>query len=164
MTPKTYAMTVRKTVRATPEEVFRAWSDPDRYNRVHGSHETRIDWRVGGTIATVFWADKDVGETFEILALEESRRMVFCWQGHEAHRVTLEATPVDEGVQVAITQECHDNPGWITNVLDGWAWVLDSLELVLDTGEGIANDVWTERYGTHRVVPLRDQGQDDPRT
>ena len=133
-------------------QVWATWTDAEAYRGVHGVHEARIDFRVGGEIEVRFWADRPGGETFVILAIDEPRRLDFAWKDRETCSVTLTIEPRDGGSEVSLLQRCGENPGWIHNVLDGWAWIVDSLESWLETGRGIANDVWSERHGTHEIV------------
>jgi uncharacterized protein YndB with AHSA1/START domain len=123
---RTYEITVRKVLPASPAEVFAAWSDPETYNSVHGCVETRIDFRPGGRIETRFFPDRPGGETFVLLEIDAPRRMVFAWEDHEEYRVTLETEHRGEETEVSITQDCREDPAWIRNCLEGWAWILDS--------------------------------------
>ena len=125
MAASTFELTVQKSLAATPEEIWAAWSDPDVYDAVHGCHETEIDFRAGGTITTRFFPDRPTGEVFVLLEVDAPRRLVFAWEGHEIQRVTLEILPHPAGVDMAITQACGEDLGWITNGINGWAlsWV-----------------------------------------
>jgi uncharacterized protein YndB with AHSA1/START domain len=151
MTPKTYEITVRKTLSATPEQVLAIWSDADAYNAVHACHETKIDYRPGGTIEVRFQEDQPGEETFVIRDIGDDR-LVFCWEGAEENEVTVAVRPAGDGVEVAITQNCAEDLDWLANCLDGWAWIVDSMESWLETGEGIPNEEWSEKYGTHAVL------------
>ena len=154
MGARTYEITVRKTLRGSAADIWAAFADPDAYNAVHGCFETKIDLREGGRIVTRFFADRPGGETFVLQTIDPDRELVFHWEGHEAQRVTLNIEPSDDGVDVSLTQACGEDLDWLTNCLDGWAWILDSLERYLETGQGIPNDVWSRERGTHRVVRI----------
>ena len=155
-TPKTYTITVEKHVAATPEQAFAAFADAVTWNEVHGCHTTEIDLRVGGRVAVRFFADREGGETFVYRAIEAPRRLVFCWEGHEEQSVTVAIEDAEGGVVVRITQACGTEPLWIGNVLDGWAWILDSLEHYVATGRGLGHDTWSQDHAPDVTIQRRD--------
>ena len=153
--PKTYALTVEKRLEATPEQAFAAFADAATWNAVHGCHTTEIDLQVGGRVVVRFFADREGGETFVYRAIEAPRRLVFCWEGHEEQSVTVAIEDAAGGVVVRVTQACGAEPAWIANALDGWAWVLDSLERFLATGRGIGHEAWSRDHAPDVTIGPR---------
>lgn len=159
---KRYEIWVERVLDAPVERVWRSWHYTADYAAIHESHEARIDFREGGT-NTVYFREGEVGEVFEYLEIRAPERLVFCWQGHADKRVTVELSPAEGGgTRARITQACGDDPRWIYNVLDGWAWILDSTAEYLATGRGLGNEAWRARYGGYRMERIEPEGADAP--
>ena len=152
MSKKFYTITVMKEVAATPGQIWATWTTPVLYNKITGNHSTEIDFREGGTIKTQWFPDKPDGEVFVIKQIRPEQKLIYAWEGQEEYEVTVAIQPMGKMTEVRITQNCQDDPGWIENCLDGWAWILDSIEQYLQTGKGYANDEWSFTFGTHKIV------------
>lgn len=58
-------------------------------------------------------------------------------------------------VLARVTQARGAEPDWIANCLDGWAWVLDSLEHSLETGRGLPYEAWARDHVTYTLARTR---------
>lgn len=152
MASNTFAITVSKLIAAPVDRVWETWSRPEHYTKVHESRRAEIDFRPGGTNRVYFGSDDEVSEVFEYLEIVPPERLAFCWLGHDAYPITVTFEPALDGTLVSIEQGCGDDPMWMNNCLDGWAWILDSLESYLATGEGLGNVWWTANRGGFKVV------------
>ena len=123
-------LVVRRTIDATPERLFAAWTTPELLRAWWGPGAVRcigaeVDLRVGGAYrlgnelpdGRVVW----IAGTFELI--EPPRRLVYSWQlgGEPASRVTVQFLACERGTEVVVTHErvatraAHDDheQGWI---------------------------------------------------
>jgi len=154
MTPKAKHPAVRleRTIPAPPNEVYRAWLDPDllRGWLAPGFDVKRIeiDERVGGFFR-VWHARAGIdagGFDCEILELVPDRRIVFRWGfvGPERRKgpaydslltVTLREAPQGKTALILVHERLDDlaagMPDAADNVENGWELVLDQLAVLL---------------------------------
>lgn len=129
---------VTRMLEATPEEVFDAWTDPDRARRwmcpvgatvpdltleawVGG--RLRLVMRVGGT---------DFVHHGEFLEVDRPRRLVFTWITKYTHDkksvVTVDFEPVDDRTEVRITHVLLPDAALADAHRKGWEGLLDHLD------------------------------------
>lgn len=134
----TVVLLVRRSIVASPERLFDAWTQPEQLKRWWGPKsvqcvEAEIDLRVGGhyRIANQFPDGKVLWISGEFETIERPYRLVYTWRVGEvaaaAERVTVtfrargEATEVlvmHEGIPTEPTRDLHEQ---------GWAGCLDGL-------------------------------------
>jgi uncharacterized protein YndB with AHSA1/START domain len=151
MQAKTYAITIRKVFSTTVDALWETWKEPALYQIIHTVYRSEIDFRVGGSNKVQFYPDKEVGETLVYLEIIPKKKLVFAWQGEESNPATVTFSAQGQLTEVAITQECQDNPEWFSNGLDGWAWILDSTAEFLATGNGLTNETWRTKFDTYKI-------------
>ena len=131
-------------IRATPEAVWDALTDPAFTARFWFGGELRSDWKVGSPVDLVF-PDGRHTDTGEVLEADRPRRLSFTWkvlhsgfetEGHS--RATF-----DLGVEGAVVKLVlvHDGfePGSkvLAAVGGGWPKILANLKSLLETGEAL---------------------------
>lgn len=123
--------------RATPERVFRAWTEPDQVKAWFGLHKNQvtkaeIDLRVGGVWRFYLQTESD-GDVFfegEYFDIEPARKLVFSWthvvqteDGARTESVTSQVTvtfePVGKATRVHLLHESLSDSGRL-NVSRGW--------------------------------------------
>ena len=114
MTDRAGALVVRKTIAATPERLFVAWTEPDALRQWWGPDgvtciDPQVDLRVGGRYrignrlpdGSLLWI---VGE-FE--AVEPPHRLVYTWRlesvAERVERVTVRFERREAGTEVVVT-------------------------------------------------------------
>jgi uncharacterized protein YndB with AHSA1/START domain len=154
MTDQQTAVRIERTLPATPEQVYRAWMDPELartwFSPAHReATRVEIDPRVGGryevwhTAAEGDTGDIGGGMSGEILELVENERLVFDWQfvgaareldPERETRLTIEFRAAgDGGTLLTLVHERLDNlaaatPQIAANATVGWNEALDKLE------------------------------------
>nr|AGO97175.1 heat shock protein [Streptomyces sp. CNT-179] len=135
--------TLVRTFEATPEEVWKAWTDPDaaaQWWHPRGTSTPRetveIDPQVGGhytyTMVNDAAGHKVVsgGVYREVVPFE---RLAFTW-GHpngdpnDTPVITITLEPVDEGTRMTFDLRGVEGAKGDGSYFDGWQEVLDSLE------------------------------------
>ena len=144
MSPKTVTLRVTRRFKASPEQVFDAWLDPDKAQRflfaVPGGEivRTDIDARVGGGFTIVDRRDGvDVEHVGEYLEIDRPHRLKFTFRVPKFSTanswVTLDIARVDSGCELTLTHE-----GVLAEYADktpqGWGMIFDSLAALLERG------------------------------
>jgi uncharacterized protein YndB with AHSA1/START domain len=128
-------------IRATPDEIWRALTDPAKTRDYYYSTEIRSDWTPGAR-----WTSEAGDELYlegEIVEIEAPHRLVqtfhIAWPDEDAFRddastVTWEVTPMGDASRVRIV---HEGMGQATRdyVEDGWELILSGLKTLLETGQ-----------------------------
>lgn len=104
---------VDRRIPASPDAVFRAWTEPERMGRwlsPMGHAEAEADVRVGGSFTIVMVGDgQRIEHTGEYLEVDPPRRLVFTWAspytgpGRTVVTVTLE--PDGDGTNLTLVHE-----------------------------------------------------------
>jgi uncharacterized protein YndB with AHSA1/START domain len=146
-------------VRTTPEELWRALTDPAVLRRYFENTGPDSDWQVGSPVR---WAMapgaefRDAGQV--VLESEPGRRLAYTWHNYEPEiaemfgwspeklaelrrekisKVLFELEPT--GDYVVALKLTHDDfaPGseMLKGVRDGWPMILSNLKTLLETGE-----------------------------
>lgn len=130
-------LVVRRTIRATPERLFDAWTDPAELVRWWGPKDVvcthaEIDLRVGGRYrlanrfpdGAIVW----IGGEFE--RVDRPSRLVYTWRVEpqtESERVTVTFDPRDGGTEVIIRHERIPDSTRRDGHEAGWRDCLESL-------------------------------------
>jgi uncharacterized protein YndB with AHSA1/START domain len=128
---------VRRTIRATPERLFDAWTRPDQLQGWWGPAGVRctaaeVDLRVGGTyrIANQFADGRVLWISGEFEVIERPRRLVYTWRLEAqaaAERVEIVFATADGGTEVTVTHERVADTAARDRHAQGWAGCLDGL-------------------------------------
>lgn len=135
-------LVVRRTIRASPERLFSAWTQPEQLMQWWGPRGVRcthaeMDLRVGGLYRLANQLPDDggiiwiVGEFIEVTA---PRRLIYSWRREDAEvntpmeRVTVDFVAVAEGTEVRVLHERLLNDTVRAGHAHGWAGCLDGLE------------------------------------
>lgn len=137
-------------IRATPEAVWNALTDPAFTARFWFGGELRSDWKVGSPVDLVF-PDGRRTDTGEVLEADRPRRLSFTWKilhsGLEAEcasRATFDISVEGAVVRLALVHDRFE-PGakGLAAVGGGWPKILANLKSLLETGEAL--DMATRR-------------------
>ncbi|MEA2156518.1 MAG: hypothetical protein QOE11_2658 [Solirubrobacteraceae bacterium] len=165
MTTMTQAATTqvyRVYIKATPEAVWTAITDPQWTERYGYGGRGEYDLRPGGAY-TAYTSEAmrehgapDVAIDGEIIEADPPRRLVQTWrmlmdEGMAAEgftRLTYEIEEVNGTARLTVTHELENAPQMAELLAGkwedrgaggGWAWVLSSLKTVLETGESFVH-------------------------
>ena len=164
MTMTTEAKTIqvyRVYIRATPDAIWTAITDPDWTDRYGYGGRAQYELRPGGSfrlLASEGMRAQGVPEVAvdgEVVEADPPRKLVQTWRlAMEASlaaegftRLTYEIEPLEGGVtKLTITHDLTDTPvhaGLVAGEMEdtgaggGWAWVLSGLKTVLETGASL---------------------------
>jgi uncharacterized protein YndB with AHSA1/START domain len=139
-------MTTTVFIRATPDEVWRAITDPDLTAQYFYGTRVESTFEPGASYVSVAG-----GTTFtegEILAAEPPRLLRQSWRtlwmpeaaDEEPSRVTWELEPQDDGTtKLTVTHDQLENaPVTAASVEGGWSYVVSGLKTLVETGAPLA--------------------------
>ena len=125
-------------IRATPEKVWQALTDPTFTERYWYGTRLESDWRVGSPITFV----KTQGEpdTGTVLVADRPRTLSFAWHiawGEMAKekdsRVTFTIEPEADGVKLTLVHDDFETPSLVMESLkNGWKGILAGLKTTLE--------------------------------
>ena len=132
---------MRRILSATPEQVFKAFTDPDSYSRWWGppgcsSRVTQLDLEVGGT----YRLDMTMPDgtltglhgTYREIDPPKLLSYSFQWEGDDLETlVTVELEPHAEGTELILTHEGFTDQERCDMHEQGWAGSLDRMVEVL---------------------------------
>jgi uncharacterized protein YndB with AHSA1/START domain len=136
-------LTVRRTIPAPPDEVYRAWTEPAVLIQWfgppgHGLATAEMDVRVGGQYRFGMRALPDGEVAYvrgEYRELAPPARLVFTWSWEESGKseardtvVTVHFREVPTGTEVVLTHELLPNQKEYESHEQGWRGVLLKLE------------------------------------
>lgn len=128
---------VSRLIRASPEEVFRAWMDPQRLQRWFGTTRQIVDPKVDGLF---FLAMEHQGRTWphygRYLRIEKPRLVEFTWmsegtQGRESV-VTIEMTARDGGTLLTLTHAGVPDTDLGRGHEEGWTAIVGEVAKALE--------------------------------
>jgi uncharacterized protein YndB with AHSA1/START domain len=135
---QTGAVVVERVIRATPDEVFDAWTTPSQmvaWMSPVGAAEAEVDLRVGGSFRVVM-VEARLEHTGEYLEIDRPRRLVFTWvsafTGAKPSVVTVEMHGRDDGTRVVLTHERLPEDV-VDGHRDGWGTMIERLAGILAT-------------------------------
>lgn len=125
-------------IRATPEQVWRALTDPAFTARFWYGTRLESDWNVDSPI--IFHKPKGEPDTGRVLVVDAPRKLVFAWQvnwgplkGERASRVTFTIEPQGDGVTLTLVHDDFDAGSKVFEALKGgWPGILAGLKKVLE--------------------------------
>ena len=135
----TAVLVVRKNIRATPEHLFDAWTQPERLKKWWGPQsvvciEAEVDLRVGGRyrIANQFPDGKLLWISGEFQLIEPPHKLVYTWRiepaPQPAELVTVSFEPREAGAtEVIVVHERIPNKTARDAHEQGWFGCLDGL-------------------------------------
>lgn len=143
-----FEITVERTIRASQQVCWDAWTRPDHLDSWFTSGAV-VDIQVGGRYKN---ADSDTGE---YLVVEEPTKLRFTWEqkmhepGSEVE-VTLE--PLGDNTKMTLTHSKLAKKEEAEELLTGgWEWALDSLKSYLETGRGVRYEDWKTQQGKQEL-------------
>ena len=158
--------TFRVWMKATPEAIWQALTDPEWVERYGYGARTELELRPGGvyrgyaTAEMLAFGGPEVMVEGEVLEVDAPRRLVQTWHalfdptttGEPASRVTYEIEPLTGGVtKLTVTHELDGAPvtaaivgGVVTEAGGGWSWVLSDLKTLLETGTPLPSQMSNE--------------------
>jgi uncharacterized protein YndB with AHSA1/START domain len=156
MTDKSLRLVVRRYIRATPQEVFSAWTDPDSIaewmcpNTVQRA-DAQLDVRVGGKFRiTMKNPGSETEHTGEYRVVEPPSRLVFTWMSvHTDSRptlVTVELLAVGRHTEMVLTHENFVKEEAVPKHEKGWTDIANKLARYFEkrTGGGDKSDLRME--------------------
>lgn len=131
-------LVVRRTIQATAEELFAAWTEPEHIKRWWGPRpvvcaDAEVDLRVGGTYrianrlpdGTLLW----ISGEFE--AIDAPFRLVYTWHianvSQTAERVSVQFEPRGDVTEVIVVHQQIPNPAVSAKHEQGWVGCLAGL-------------------------------------
>ena len=133
---------LRRTYNASPDRVYRAWTDPalvERWlaPRPYRCQEVALDVRVGGHYRIVMVNPENgntpvIGGVYEVV--EPGKKLAFTWRWEtwrDDSRVTVEFLPTDTGTEVRLRHEQLPSDSEREGHVTGWTACLDQNEEVL---------------------------------
>jgi uncharacterized protein YndB with AHSA1/START domain len=136
-------LVVRKTIRASAERLFAAWTDPAQLKSWWGPRgvqctDAQVDLRIGGRyrIANQFPDGKILWITGEFERIEPPRKLVYTWrleaQTDTFERVTVQFEPRGAETEVVVTHELIPNETLRDMHEQGWIGCLEGLAKYLE--------------------------------
>jgi uncharacterized protein YndB with AHSA1/START domain len=134
---------LRRTIPASREEVFRAWTDPDVFRQWFGARDgstlhADMDVRVGGRYRLDLESSMGTGSVFgEYLEVTSPERLVytFCWDRVPVAipdtQVTVEFLEREAATEVVLTHERQPSPSVSEFHESGWDASLERLAALL---------------------------------
>jgi len=136
MTESEDAIVIRRTIAATPDRLFRAFTRPDelaRWMSPVGHAEVEVDLRIGGALrVAMIGAGIRIEHTGEFLELDPPHRIAFTWQsdytGGVATRVIVDLAEITGGTATELTLRHELLPASARpSHAGGWGAMLDRL-------------------------------------
>jgi uncharacterized protein YndB with AHSA1/START domain len=133
-------LTCRRTIKASPEQVYNAWLDPAmmlKYMTMGPdmqARDARTDPRLGGRFHFVMVGEKENPHTGTYTALEPHSRIAFTWEtpwSAPESRVELRLTPVPDGTEVVLTHVKFVSEQSRDGHLKGWTGILQRIDEML---------------------------------
>ena len=133
-------LTCRRTISASPQQVYAAWLDPAMMTRFMSPRpdmhvaEVRSDPREGGRFFVLMVGDKDYPHEGTYKTLTPHSRIVFTWEAPWSApdtQVELQLIPVADGTEVVLTQVKFMSEESRDGHVQGWNGILAKLDAAL---------------------------------
>ena len=132
------ALVVRRLIRASPERLFEAWTEPTQLRVWWGPEGVRcaaaeVDLRVGGRyrIGNTFPDGRVIVLVGEFEVIERPKRLTYTWRVEgspgASERVTVRFEPRDGATEVIVTHERIPDETLRDQHRRGWEGCLDGL-------------------------------------
>ncbi len=134
------SLTCRRTIKASPEQVYKAWLDPAMMTRFMSPRpdmhvrEARSDPTPGGRFFVMMVGDKEYPHEGAYKELTPFSRIVFTWEAPWSapeSEVTLDFTPLEGGTEVVLTHVRFTSEESRDNHRQGWDGILGKLDAAL---------------------------------
>lgn len=135
------SLTLKRRLKASPAEVYEAWTVPEKMNRWWGGHNeasrtATTDVRVGGRFQVGFKGND--GEQHDVSGIYREvvrhRRLVFSWAWRTTpereSQVTVDLKPDGDGTLLTLTHEQFFDQSACDGHRIGWTIAFDNLENV----------------------------------
>jgi uncharacterized protein YndB with AHSA1/START domain len=131
------SLTVRRTIKASPEQLYQAWLDPATMAKFMAGGdsqkviEARSDATVGGGFLVVMKAETELPHKGIYKVLTPHSRMVFTWESPYSpadSEVELLFKPVAGGTEITLNQVKFLNEGLRDGHIGGWTKILSRLD------------------------------------
>jgi len=142
--PADRTLTIERVFKASPEKVFKAWTDPAILVKWWGPEgfetpECEMDVRAGGSWRTTMVSPKGDGHTVSGTYREISppTRLVMTWgweqDGERGHETVIEVTfePAGSGTKMRLVQSVFESQNSRDMHSQGWNSTFDDLERLL---------------------------------
>lgn len=152
-------------IRATPEQVWEALTDPELSGRFWG-HSQVSDWRIGGRVDHVrIDGSGIVDASGKVIEFDRPRRVVFGFDDparlddptFEPSVVAFEVEPGRDIVRLTVTHTVLASIDEWRDVSRGWPAVLANLKTLLETGEVLPQEPW-EFHAEERAAQMAKNG------
>jgi uncharacterized protein YndB with AHSA1/START domain len=130
------SLSLKRTIKASPEAVYAAWLDSATITRFMAGGadqrvtEARTDARVGGDFRIVMTSDKEIVHTGTYKDLVPHSLIRFTWESPYSQadsEVTIRLAPVDKGTEVTLSQVKFLSEGARDGHKGGWTLILERL-------------------------------------
>ena len=136
---KLLSLVAKRTIRATPDQLFAAWTQPSQLKAWWGPAgvqctDAQVDLRVGGTyrMANRFPDGRIVWISGEFEVIEPPHRLVYTWRLDSlesgSERVTVQFKPQGEFTEVVVVHERITDDDARRGHKQGWVACLEGLE------------------------------------
>lgn len=131
------SLVARRTIRASVERVFAAWTEPEQLRAWWGPRPVRcsdaeVDLRVGGRYRIVNALPDGGSITIhgEFRVVEAPRKLVYTWRlgERELSLVTVRFEPLGDATEVVVVHEEIPDESVRDSHENGWRGCLDELE------------------------------------
>jgi len=138
--PFTYVMHIK----STPEEVWKALTDPDFTEKYCGGRRIRSDWEVGSEIHHI---RPDGGHDWhgKVLVVNPPKELSYTWEveGESPTKVTFTLMAQGSNVRLMLVHEnLPTSEQDYAMAVEGWRAILSSLKTLLETGEPLSFPHW----------------------
>ena len=134
------SLTCRRTIMASPEQVYNAWLDPAMMTRFMSPRpdmhvqEARSDARQGGRFFVLMVGDKEYPHEGTYKELTPFSRIIFTWEAPWSApdtQVELVLSPVTGGTEIVLTHVKFLSEESRDNHAQGWDGILGKLDALL---------------------------------
>ena len=137
---------IRRHLPASPDRVWRAWTDPDEVRRWSGPHgftvtDYRADARVGGTWRLVMtsaeWGEMAQGGVFRVIEPPRHLEYTFAWENADGTPdremlVTVTFAASGDGTEMTFTQATFENEPQRDSHVSGWSEAFEKFAAYLE--------------------------------
>ncbi len=137
------SLTITRVFRATPEEIWELWTDPEKISIWHRPAPTGFstkaegEAKVGGAYTIAMSHDGKTDTVHGIFQeLEPPHKLVYSWQWEGAptedtSTVTVLLDPVPEGTKLTLVHDRLGSPQSVQAHAEGWLGCMVNMELLI---------------------------------